>query len=82
MTTSTTNMDHIARDPLMLLGFALESGDRALADALIRAFARSRSLSLRAMRELAGLNCLSDRSTLAARTFSALVMLLGLDAEG
>jgi hypothetical protein len=74
-------MDHTTRDPIILLGFALDAGDFALAGALIRTFSRSRSLSLRAMRELAGLGRGAERSALAARAFAALVVLLGLDAE-
>jgi hypothetical protein len=65
------------RDPVPLLRFALASGDRALAETLIRSFARSTTLSARAMRELAGLD--TGTSLAAARVYRSLVLLLGLD---
>ena len=65
------------RDPVPLLRFALASGDRALAETLIRSFARSPTLSARAMLALAGLDTRASAS--ATRTYSALVLLLGLE---
>jgi len=65
------------RDPVPLLRFALASGDCALAETLIRSFARSPTLSARAMRELAGLDTASSRA--ASRAYRSLVLLLGLD---
>ena len=62
-----------AMDPLPLLRAALDCGDRALAEALIERFAASRTLSRRAMRDLAGLEPAAP-----ARTYEALVLMLGL----
>ena len=72
-------MEHLNRDPVPLLHFALATSDTALADVLIRRFARSRTLSLRALRDLAGLGGGSTAVSVARRTFDALVVLLRLD---
>ena len=69
------------RDPVPLLRFALASGDRALAETLIRSFARSPTLSARAMRELAGLDDGVDRAPPPVAHYRSLVLLLGLDDE-
>jgi hypothetical protein len=61
------------RDPVPLLRFALASGDHALAETLIRSFAQSRTLSARAMRELAALDTGSERA------YRSLVQLLGIE---
>lgn len=50
-------------DPVPLLRFALSSGDRRLAETLIARFADSRTLSRRAMRELAGLGSAHEAAT-------------------
>lgn len=68
-----------SHDPVTLLRFAIESGDLALTEALIARFARSRSLSARAMREMAGARAREPSEALANRTFAALSLLLGLD---
>ena len=62
-------------DPLPILRFALAQGDRALAELLIEHFADSRTLSWRAMRELAGL----EPARSDTRSVRALSVLLGLD---
>ena len=65
------------RHPVPLLRFALASGDRALAETLIRSFAGSPTLSERAMRALAGLD--SDAPGAATRAYRSLALLLGIE---
>ncbi|MGI8554825.1 MAG: hypothetical protein ACR2LT_00490 [Pyrinomonadaceae bacterium] len=72
-------MEHTSRDPVTLLRFAIDSGDRALVTALVARFSLSQSLSRRAMRDLAQARARSPSEVVTSRTLVALVLLLGLD---
>lgn len=75
-------MDPSARDPVLLLRFALWSEDCGLAAALISAFAPNRTLSLRAMRELLRTGTQPRPTNLARRAVDALLALLAIEDGG